>query len=183
MNVDADDNGGFVIALHKVSKLFVFTGSVSTGVATFNNSGTEVFIDSGSYPDLCVFNDGNDHVVHLVYVDASGDLIISAHDHADLASGSGTPVGTPVTVNPTSSAYSFHFPRIACPGPAIGTLNDWTVVSEETDGTDDYIEGFNNISGTARIDYTPGAGAPLVIFPMCPITFRLSPTMIKVMSG
>lgn len=164
MNMDADGYGGFVITLDDNSSVYVVTGGVSGGAATFNNGGSAVLIADGSYPDVCVYNDGNSNVVHLTYVEISGsnldNLIINLHNQIYLAAGNSTP-DLQTSIPPQTTAYDFHNPRIACPAPGVGNKYDCTVVTEESDGVDYFIVGFNDANPTTRIFYNDGALPPL----------------------
>lgn len=158
LNLDTDGSTGFAIVIDRNTKILAFTGSVSSGSASFNNSGNPVQIGAGYYPDLCIFRDASDYVVHLTYVaDNSGtldNLIINHHLFSALSSGNGTPANYQSI---TPGTGDFHFPRIACPnGSILGDKDDYTVVVQETDGNTYNIVGFNDGSPSTPIYYNDG---------------------------
>ncbi|MBL7923405.1 MAG: hypothetical protein JNL88_04315 [Bacteroidia bacterium] len=141
-----DDSGG---------NLYVTTGDASSFV--LNNALN--LPNGGWYPDLSLFYDGNDDIVHITYLTDNGDLYVDDYDFSDLASGGTSSRNNVLLVSPTS-AYDHYYPRIACPSGLNGSGTQWTVVVMENNGTNSYyIKGYNDGS-TTPIYYNDASNQP-----------------------
>lgn len=114
-------------------------------------------LTSGTHPDVSMFYDNSNDVVHTTYIDGNGDLQIVDYDFADLVAGNATSPTTILSQGPQNGGV-YTYPRIACPLASGGSVTDWTVVVEETDISSSlyYIVGYNNSSGTTQIIYNDG---------------------------
>lgn len=148
LHIDADGQGNFAIIWDDSNPdVFVLTGTA----AGLNNSGNAVTIsgaNGGIYPDVAIFNDNSNNVIHATFIDNSnGDIIVQNHTLTNLSMNSSTHT-TPLSAAP--SAGTFYYPRIACPNDN-GDKEDWTVVMVEYSSSPlpkYVIEGYNDLAGT-----------------------------------
>jgi hypothetical protein len=147
LNIDSDDNDHFAIVWDNTTPRC----SIRTG---YNNSGTPALngpapVASGSSPDVSLNWDGVTEYVYVTYLNNSGNLNLDRATYAASPSFSNI-----ISVSPQTSC-TYYYPRVACPNSS-GSATDWTVVVEENDGSNYYIDGFNNNSGSTRKIYNDG---------------------------
>ncbi|MBL0343517.1 MAG: hypothetical protein IPP71_23275 [Bacteroidetes bacterium] len=162
LNVDGDDLGNFIMVYDESNTLYALSGDINFGSFNMNNSGNAVTIglNSGLYPDVSIYSDATpgNQIVHLTYVDGSGDLNIEYDTYSNIAAN--TPSFTAWTgpISPATSGYFISNPRIASPNSS-GAYDDWTVVWQEDDRTMTYyIKGLNSKGGSLSAIYTYNDG-------------------------
>ncbi len=163
LNVDGDYLGNFIMVYDESNTLYALSGDINFGSFNMNNSGNAVTIglNSGLYPDVSIYSDATpgNQIVHLTYVDGSGDLNIEYDTYTNIAAN--TPSFTAWTgpISPATSGYFISNPRIASPNSS-GAYDDWTVVWQEDDRTMTYyIKGLNSKGGSLSAIYTYNDGS------------------------
>jgi hypothetical protein len=156
INIDGNEHSAseFSVVWDDVNGNIYSTVGDMSSVILYN----KLLLIDGTQPDVSMFYDGTNDVVHLTYINPNGRLVVLDYDFPTLATGS---TGTPFTALlewPFHSGYVYSFPRIASPIGSSGTTGEWTVVVEEIDisGPDYYILGFNN-GATTPIIYNDGS--------------------------
>jgi len=147
-----DDPGG---------RIYSAPGDLSTGLITVNLHTSGV---AGFSPDVSMYEDGTNDIVHIAYVDLNtGNLMVADYTYAALAAGSTS--SPSMVLNASPYFQNWTYPRIASPGPVGGSVNEWTVVAEDynTFLGSWYIVGYNN--GSGPIVYNDGIGtSPAILF-------------------
>ena len=148
LNIDGNSSvdGEFTIVWDdNDSIIYYVVGSIANGV---NN--TRV-LSYGISPDVSMYFDGTNDVVHVVYIDPLNyELTVSDYNYSDLLLSIISPIYTQSVAPGTNLKWAF--PRIASPGPNAGGVNEWTVIALEWELTNWYVTGFNNSLAT-RIPY------------------------------
>jgi len=148
LNIDGNSSvdGEFTIVWdNNDSIIYEVAGSISNG------SISPRVIAYGISPDVSMYYNGTDDVVHVVYIDTLNyDLTVADYNFSDLL----LSITSPIAVQSISPATNLKwaFPRIASPGPNAGGINEWTVIALEWELTNWYVTGFNNSLAT-RIPY------------------------------
>lgn len=154
INIDGNNHpdSEFAIVWDDVDDVIHTTVGDMASLVLYN----DLTLTSGTHPDASMFYDGTDDVVHVTYLDGSGDLQVVDYDFADLAVGNATSPTTILSHTPINGVYSY--PRIASPTGAGGTVVDWTVVVEEVDIVNNlsYIVRFCNSTGAFPMIYNDG---------------------------
>jgi hypothetical protein len=148
LNIDGNSSvdGEFTIVWDdNDSIIYEVVGSISNGIISPR------VIAYGISPDVSMYYNGTDDVVHVVYIDTLNyDLTVADYNFSDLL----LSITSPIAVQSISPATNLKWalPRIASPGPNAGGINEWTVIVLEWKLTEWYVLGFNNSLGT-RIPY------------------------------
>ncbi len=154
INIDGNDHPSseFAIVWDDVDDVIHTTVGDMGSLVLYN----DLTLTSGTHPDVSMFYDGTNDVVHLTYIEGGGDLNVVDYDFADLVVGNATSPTIILSYTPTNGVYTY--PRIACPTGASGIVADWTVVVEEMDlGLSKYyIVGFCNSTGATPMIYNDG---------------------------
>lgn len=155
INIDRNDHSDneFTVIWDDVNQVIHTTVGDMASLVLYNN----LQLTSGTHPDVSMFYDGSNDVVHTTFIDGNGDLQVVDYDFADLVAGNATSPTTILSQGPQNGGV-YTYPRIACPLASGGSVTDWTVVVEETDISSSlyYIVGYNNSSGTTQIIYNDG---------------------------
>ncbi|MFM7053819.1 MAG: hypothetical protein ACKO0X_01240 [Bacteroidota bacterium] len=136
VNIGANDNGEFAIVWDEPGDLVrLAIGRAQTSIPVIVPIGGAPFADllPGSQPDVCVYRNSSTgfRQVNVVSKHPGNYLEVDFYRWNDLTSG---------IINPTPyfrSALpdlSYNNPRIACPPSSGGNQNDFTIVTEDTDG-------------------------------------------------
>ncbi|MFM7015687.1 MAG: hypothetical protein ACKOX3_05095 [Bacteroidota bacterium] len=148
LNIDGNSSvdGEFAIVWDdNDSIIYYVVGSIANGV---NNTKVLTY---GISPDVSMYFDGSNDVVHVVYIDTLNyELTVADYNYSDLLSNITGPLAIQ-SVAPTTN-LKWALPRIASPGPNAGSINEWTIIALECDTSNWYVLGFNNNLGT-RIPY------------------------------
>ena len=148
LNIDGNSSvdGEFAIVWDdNDSIIYYVVGSIANGV---NNTRVLTY---GISPDVSMYFDGTNDVVHVVYIDTLNyELTVSDYNFSDLLLSITSPLYTQSVAPGTNLKWAF--PRIASPGPNAGGVNEWTVIALEWELTNWYVTGFNNSLAT-RIPY------------------------------
>lgn len=148
LNIDGNSSvdGEFTIVWDdNDSIIYYVVGSIANGV---NNTRVLTY---GISPDVSMYFDGTNDVVHVVYIDTLNyELTVSDYNFSDLLLSITSPLYTQSVAPGTNLKWAF--PRIASPGPNAGGINEWTVIALEWKLTNWYVTGFNNSLAT-RIPY------------------------------
>lgn len=148
LNIDGNSSvdGEFTIVWDdNDSIIYYVVGSIANGV---NNTRVLTY---GISPDVSMYFDGTNDVVHVVYIDTLNyELTVSDYNFSDLLLSITSPLYTQSVAPGTNLKWAF--PRIASPGPNAGGVNEWTVIALEWELTNWYVTGFNNSLAT-RIPY------------------------------
>lgn len=159
INIDSDDSYNFMVIWDEVSsnRLKAIAGDHTNSTINFTNSPIPVGSNSnlGTFPDLCLYGNGSNRVTYTYIY--NGDLYVDTDDIPTIAGGSTSASNVLVDNTPTYNGY--EWPRIACPPSNQGTMDDWTVVFMDTDGSAWYlISGHTNNGGVLQSnDYNDGS--------------------------
>jgi hypothetical protein len=148
LNIDGNssNDGEFTIVWDDHDSIIYYVvGSIANGV---NNTSVLTY---GISPDVSMYYNGTDNIVHVVYIDSSNqELTVGDYKYSDLSSSINIPI---YTQSKTPNAnLRWAFPRIASPGPNSGNGRTWTVIALEWDMNNWNVTGFNN-SLVLRIPY------------------------------
>jgi len=159
INIDSDEQNHFAIVYEDDNgDIYCQTGSIVTTVLTLNCTPLQIWT-GGTMPDVTVHKGASsyEHIV-FTFIDGNGDVQVYDDDYVNYTSGGGCTPALNYLYN-SPPVYSFNRPRIAS-NPNGSTLL-WTVVVEDNNGGDYFIDGFTeNGSGvTARI-YNDGSLYP-----------------------
>lgn len=142
INVDGNEQaaGEFAIVWDDIyGNIWTTVGDMSSFIL-----GSRINIATGTYPDVSMYYDGSNDVVHFAYIDGSGALLVDDHQFTTLATGSASS-GVGVFNYAPGGSNQYYYPRIASPKGSTGSPSEWTTVVEETDNSTVYlITGFNN---------------------------------------
>jgi hypothetical protein len=146
LQIASDDNGTFAIVWDEPGdQVRLIAGNAPAGFSPQLFQGGQVYnLQPGSYPDVCVFRSSitGDNQVHIVYVNSGGSLTVDTYIVGDLVNGAPNP--NEIFRAPTPD-LEYRNPKIACPASTYGKKEDFTVITEDTDGNSTwYIKGFNN---------------------------------------
>jgi hypothetical protein len=148
LNIDGNSSvdGEFTIVWDdNDSIIYEVVGSISNGIISPR------VIAYGISPDVSMYYNGTDDVVHVVYIDTLNyDLTVADYNFSDLLLSITSPIAVQRITPATNLKWAF--PRIASPGPNAGGINEWTVIALEWDLMSWYVTGFNNSLAT-RIPY------------------------------
>lgn len=142
VNIDGNDHpdGQFAVVWdHSNGDIYSF----ASDIPNFPVINT-VQVAAGQFPDVSLYYNESDDVVHIAYIDLNtpGNLIVDDHDYFVLATGSSAPSNV-LSVGPPS--HVFYYPRIASPNANSSSSAEWTVVVEDNNSSlEYYIVGFNN---------------------------------------
>jgi hypothetical protein len=163
INIDGNTtmSGEFTIVWDDAAgRIYSAPGDMSLGIIAVNQHTAGV---AGFSPDVSMYEDGSNDIVHITYVDVNtGNLIVADYLYAALAAGSTSSPSFVLNASPYNQDWAF--PRIASPGPIGGSMNEWTVVAEDYNTSLNsgpwYIVGYNN--GIGPMVYNDGSLSPLV---------------------
>ncbi len=139
VNIDADDTYNFMVIWDdsNAGKLHAIAGDHSGSTINFTN--TPVTVGSspsneGYYPDVCLYGGGTNRATFTYTLNS--ELYVDIDDVSVIAGGSGT--GVTNILHDNAFQLGYEYPRIACPNPSVGTVDDWTVVFMDTDNNSRY---------------------------------------------
>ncbi len=146
INIGSNDVGDFAIVWDEPGdQINMVVGVTGGGGAPQLSNGGNVFnLLSGSQPDVAVYRNmsTNYRQVDVAYIEPTGNILVDFYNMTELISGIINP--DPFYRAPAPD-LAYNNPRIACPGSAAGSQNDFTVVAEDTDGNSTWlIKGFNS---------------------------------------
>lgn len=148
LNIDGNssNDGEFTIVWDDNNQIiYEVVGSIANGVVTQNN------IALGISPDVSMYYNGTEDIVHVVYIDSNNqELTVNDYKYSDLLLSNTIPINSQSIAPNTNSSWSF--PRIASPGPNSGNGRSWTVITLESDTNNCNVTGFNN-NFVTRIPY------------------------------
>lgn len=125
LNIDGAENGDFAIVWDDATNgIEGITGQIVSSVPNLN--GNKTGLQSGTFPDISIFYDGTSSHLYVGYIDANAKLTV---DYYDFGWGS---YGNQLNDSPT---YTYRMPRIASPNRNNGIQDDWTIVTEENNGS------------------------------------------------
>ena len=147
VNIGANDNGEFAIVWDEPGDLVRLSiGRAQTGPPAIVPIGTTSFIDllPGSQPDVCVYRNASSNFrqVNVAYRHPAGYLEVDFYRWSDLLLGV---VNAVPYYRSSMPDLAYNNPRIACPGSQGSNQNDFTLVTEDTDGNSTwYIKVMNS---------------------------------------
>ncbi|MFZ9943893.1 MAG: hypothetical protein ACO3O0_09805 [Bacteroidia bacterium] len=141
INVAANDNGEFAIVWDEPGDLVrMAIGRAQTSIPTILPIANSPFLDlmNGSMPDVCFYRNSVSGYkqIDVVFRHPFGYLEVDFYRWSDLLSGANNPIAYYRSPMPD---LAYQIPRIACPPAQGSNQNDFTVVTEDTDGNSTWL--------------------------------------------
>lgn len=146
INIDANDNGDFVIVWDQPGNII----QMAIGRAAAGSPPTLTFpsasfnIENGKMPDVSIFRNGGTtaSVVKVAYVSVVNEVTVDSYSFNQLLAGN--PVFFPIYRSGLAD-LAWRYPRIATPNAVSGSNTDFTIVVEDSDNTSTwYIKSFTS---------------------------------------
>jgi hypothetical protein len=164
VNIDGGPGGTFVIVWDNLNgDVKALAGDLT--LSPINIYSNQIISYNASSPDVSCY-DGND--VHIVYINSNGQLQMNDYSFGDIAFLFPIAYATFLVSPGLGTGFNFFEPRIACPAATSGSWTNWTIVVQESDGSRNYIVGYND-GNTTPIIYNDGT------FPISPANIITTP--------
>jgi len=144
INIDANDIGDFVIVWDEPGFSVNCVTGTTNPTPALSAGGQVLTLDAGKTPDVSIFRNptSGDNQADVVYITSLGKINVDFYRIDDLQNS--VVLATPSFRSPNAD-LQYRYPRIATPNSLYGTNNDFTVVTEDTDGASSwYIKVFNS---------------------------------------